>query len=73
MIALRTASILAVLALLLYGFVVTVLLFVPVPAENKEIVAGAVGLIGGTLVGSAFGYFFGARAAHHDVGAPPRT
>lgn len=55
----NTAAALAIGALLLYGAIIGVLLFQPIPAENREIVAGAVGLIGGTLVGGAFGFYFG--------------
>lgn len=55
----NTASVLAVGSLFLYAAVLAIILFQPIPESNKDIVAGAVGLIGGTLVGGAFGYYFG--------------
>lgn len=55
----ETASILAVMGLAIYGAVIAVILFHPIPVENREVVAGAVGFIGGTLVGSAFAFYFG--------------
>lgn len=55
----ETPAVLAVLALAVYAATVFILLFHPIPADNKEVVAGAVGFIGGTLVGGAFAFYFG--------------
>lgn len=63
-------AVLAVAALAFYATEVVILTFHGVPAENRDIVAGAVGFIGGSLVGCAFGYYFGA-SLHAKAEPPP--
>ena len=53
------ASVLAIMATAGFILLVGVLMFVPIPKGNDQIVAGAIGLIGGSLAGSAFGFYFG--------------
>lgn len=55
----ETASILAVGSLGVFGFVMYVLAFVSIPDENQQLFSTALGLLGGTMIGSAWGFYFG--------------
>lgn len=58
----RMQSILALLSMLLFGLLVTSLLFQVVPDQNRELVSTALGFIAGNMVGPAFQWFFGSTA-----------
>lgn len=64
-------AVLAVAALAFYATEVFILTFHAVPSENRDIVAGSVGFVGGSLVGSAFGFYFGASMHAKAQGAEP--
>lgn len=65
-------AVLGLLALALYGSMNVLLVFHEIPKENKDIVSGAMNLIGGSLVGCAFGFYFGSSAtlAHRAPAEP---
>jgi hypothetical protein len=65
---------LAMVSLVFYAGEVVLLTFHAVPPANRDIVAGAVGFIGGSLVGASFGFYFGASMhlkAPEPAGSPP--
>lgn len=52
-------AVLSILSVLLFGLLVTSLLFRVVPDQNRELVSTALGFIAGNMLAPAFQWFFG--------------
>lgn len=55
-------AILAFASMILFGALITALMFKVVPDQNRELVSTALGFLAGNMVGPAFQWFFGSTA-----------